>query len=357
MKPHLAPYVHQFAVSLENRGIETSVLTTRTSKDNIFEQVDKLNIYRMNANFPFFSMLVILKKIKPDIIHIHAPNQFSCNALMVSKLLRIPVVVTVHRAEIDKTSPIYHIIRRVILSRLQNVVAVSNYSKDLAIKAGIKPRSISVIYNSCDESQLANHLPMIAKFSQFSIPDKKLILFVGNIIKLKGIDILIDALSCLVTKIDYHALIIGSGESLEEARQKVSNLNLNKNVSFLGQLPHSDLGAFYRVADIFVLPSFTEGNSVALLEAMFMGVPIVASRVGGNPEAVIDGLNGYLFDVGDSKDLSTKMEKILADEFLRDNFARSCHNLYNTKFSKKKQLEQYLLLYHKVLALAESGID
>lgn len=320
-----------------------------TSMDNTFEQMDNLKIYRVNSLIPLLPMLQVLRKIKPNLIHIHAPNQFSCNALLASKLLKIPIVTTVHRAEIDKTNFLFRVTRRIVLSRLHTVVAVSKYSRELAIKAGVKPNVISIIYNSCDEDQFDQHSPAQSKFSDIFESDKKVILFVGNVIKLKGIDILIEALSYLRTKMDYLALIIGSGEDMDEAKLKVTNLNLDQNVRFIDWLPSSNLASFYRIAKVFILPSFTEGNSVALLEAMYMGIPIIASRVGGNPESVIDDFNGYLFNVGDSSDLCIKMEKILTDNTLRDHFSKNCRNLYNTRFSKKIQVDQYLLLYEKAV--------
>lgn len=349
LKPHLAPYVHQFAVALQNQGIDTSILTTSTSMNNTFEQIDNLKIFRVNSIFPLPFMLQILNKIQPNIIHIHAPNQFSSNALIISKLLKIPVITTVHRAEIDKTNFFFQMIRRVILSSLRNVVAVSKYSKELAIRAGVQPNAISIIYNSCDEDQFVQKTEPMPKFSDLFTRDEKVILFVGNVIKIKGIDVLIESLSYLRSKINYHTVIIGSGEALNEAKQKVINLGLDQKVSFLGWLPPSELASFYRIADVFVLPSFTEGNSVALLEAMYNGIPIIASKVGGNPESVIDDFNGYLFNVGDSVDLLTKLEKILTDDSLRDHLASNCRNLYNNKFSRKMQIDQYLFLYSKVV--------
>jgi glycosyltransferase involved in cell wall biosynthesis len=349
MFPSIAPFVYKFAIDLIDFGMDVSVITTLGPGDIPFIESNKLKIYRVKQKFSFISIFKIINDIKPNILHVQAPNYFSSISIIVGRIKKIPVIATVHRGEVDSTNRFFSVIRSIVLSKFCHIVAVSDYSKSLAIRAGSRKHAISVVYNSSDEN-IFKSVEKITARKICNLPfDKKIILFVGNLIKLKGIYILIESLKYLVKKIDFHAVIIGTGEEEENLKQLVNTSNLSDKVSFIGWIPQNKLTYFYNAADVFVLPSFKEGNSVAILESMACGTPIIASTAGGNPESIQDGLNGFLISIGDSQELCHKMEIILKDDYVYNTFSKKCIEIYYTKFSKNKQINEYLKIYRKML--------
>lgn len=349
--PFLAPFVYEFAKKLVSHGLDVSVITTLGEGDLKFANSNDLKIFRINERFPFLDILRVINHLNPDLIHIQAPNQFSTAALILGQLKKIPVIGTVHRAEVDCTNLLLSLARRIILSKYRHVIAVSEYTKKLAIKSGVRPSNIHVIYNSCNESLFKPQSRSEARKVSGMPDDKKIILFVGNLISIKGIFVLIDTLNILKNKVDFHAVVIGTGKEEESIKRYAANLNIIEKISFFGWITQSELLPYYNAADVFVLPSYTEGNSVAILEAMHLGLPIIASNTGGNPEIIINDVNGYLVPVGNTLEFSRRIEQILTNEDLHHLLSQNCREMYTKKFSSDKQINEYLHYYNFVLGI------
>src|SRR5262249_30250219 len=138
-----------------------------------------------------------------------------------------------------------------------------------------------------------------------------LIVTVGNIRRVKGTDVLIQSAVRVVRDFpEAMFLVVGrqsEAEYFEELNAQIENLGIRDNIRFVGE--SSGVFPLLKACDVFVLPSRSEGFSNALIEAMACGLPCVATRVGGNPEAIEDGKNGYLVDSGDAE---ATAERILA---------------------------------------------
>ncbi len=355
-RPNFAPFVYNFAESLAKYGLDISVLTPSEEGEESVTCEGLMTIYRVNSRSPIFSILRLVLKTKPDIIHVQAPNFFSCHAIPVAKLTRIPIIATVHRAEVAPVSNQISIIRKHALARFNRIVAVSNHTKSLAINAGVEASKISVIYNSCDESVFfyGKDKGLQRKKHNFGSGDN-IILFVGNLIKRKGLSSLIESLNTLRNKMsDFIVIIVGQGEDLQELKSMVNKYGLNSHVKFYGRVPKTTLSELYTAADVFVLPSTSEGHSVALLEAMASGLPIVASDIQGNRESVEDGVNGFLFRTGSSENLAEKLEIILSDSKLKKMISDKSYEAYIQKFSTKIQIDNYLKIYNSLMKEAEN---
>jgi glycosyltransferase involved in cell wall biosynthesis len=357
--PGRAPFVFQFARNLAKLGgVNVSVITPLEEGEDWQEQPvskqDSVTIYRVRERiFPLLSILRFVNQIKPDIIHVHAPNFFSSNAILVAQLAKIPIIATVHRVEVDAIdNPLLSHFRKYVLRRFQKIIAVSNFTKSLALKAGAEENKISVIYNSCDEELfLRRNDDKFSLRKKYNLPaDKKIILFVGNLVKHKGVYILIESLKQLQLHFpNFVAMIIGQGEEYEKLYSIAKQYNLTDNVRFLGWLPQRELYDFYNTADVFVNPSTIEAHSVALLEAMACGLPIVASNTGGNKESVKDGINGLLFQSGSENDLTEKLAKLLTNSELQQRLSVDSPKIYAEKFSTRTQIEDHLMLYSRLI--------
>ena len=347
--PHLAPFVYSFARNLVDYGIDVSVISIRSSNEPKVQNDHGLSIFRVNRKLPLISIYNLISKIKPDIIHVQAPNYFGSMALIPAKLKNIPVIATAYRAEIDSINFVLGFLRKLTLKQYDHIVTCSEFSKSLAIKAGAKKEHMTVIYNSCNEIlYLSPSTPSTRK--KLGLPqDKKIILFIGNLIQIKGIFTLMNALIDLRDKSDFYTIIVGQGKEEKVLKELIVKENLGDKVSLMGWHPQQELPDFYHSADVFVLPSLIEGHSVAILEAMASGLPVIATAVGGNLESIENGVNGFLVPVGDHTSLSNKILELLNSETLLDSFSKNCREIYSKRFSKKTQIEKFLKLYQAIL--------
>ena len=351
-RPHFAPFVYNFAENLGRFGHRVSLISPAYDGEESVERKDQMTIYRVNRKFPAYSILTLMNKIKPQIIHVHAPNFFSCNAIFAARLKNIPIIATVHRAEVDSVSKTTYFFRKYALARFAKIIAVSNHTKSLAVKAGVDESKISVIYNSCDEQFFffRKDKESLRRKHRFQSNDN-LILFVGNLIKRKGVPLLIESLKLLRQTVpNFLAMIVGQGEELQILKALVDDYRLNDHVKFYGRITKEDLSELSAVADVFVLPSTSEGHSVAILEAMASGLPIIASDIEGNRESVEDGINGLLFENGNVENLAVKLTTILTDSNLRQRLSKNSSDIYLNKFSTKTQIDNYLKIYNSIIS-------
>lgn len=141
----------------------------------------------------------------------------------------------------------------------------------------------------------------------------------------------VKALSYLITAMehlnDIKLAIIGDGPERENLKALSLNLGLNNRVFFFGQVDHSMIWNYLQRAEVFVLPSLSEGTPRAILEAMACGLPIVATNVGGIPEVITDGVNGFLVTPRDEKALAKAIQKVLTDENFRNRASTKNRNL------------------------------
>ena len=142
---------------------------------------------------------------------------------------------------------------------------------------------------------------------------------------------------------------MGQGKELENLKSLVDNYGLSDHVRFCGRITKKELSEMTAIADVFVLPSMSEGHSVALLEAMASGLPAVASDIDGNRESVEDGVTGFLFRNGDAQNLAEKLTIVLTDNRLRQTLSVNSYQIYIKKFSTKTQMDSYLKIYNSLI--------
>lgn len=179
-------------------------------------------------------------------------------------------------------------------------------------------------------------------------PEQVVFLFVGRVDGEKRLDVLLRALHHL-DRNDIQLVVAGKGVAQRELETLAAELNLGQRVHFTGFVPDADLPALLNSADIFAMPSEAELLSIATLEAMACGRPVLAARAGALPELVTPGVNGYLFQAGDVADAARCMA-LLADQpdRWRNMSAASlrkvqAHSLDNT-------LQRYEMIYEAILA-------
>jgi glycosyltransferase involved in cell wall biosynthesis len=226
------------------------------------------------------------------------------------------------------------------------VFAVSEQVRQHCIEVDrIDPARVSTIYNGLELTEWTNALKPAKACGEL------LITTVGNIRRVKGHDIFIRAAAKVVSLFPRVTFSI-AGDVLEQdyfaqLQTLIRDLNLSKHFHFAGGV--KDLRAYLSTADIFVLPSRSEGFSNALVEAMAASLPIVATAVGGNAEAVEDGVNGFIVPSGDATELANAIVRLISDPAAARSMGIAGREIAARRFTTEAMMNQITKIYHDLL--------
>ena len=153
---------------------------------------------------------------------------------------------------------------------------------------------------------------------------EKIITFVGTLRPVKGLKYLIQAMN-IISKQDtgIKLMLVGDGEERLALQELVKELDLEDRVTFVGKVLNEEIPGYMIASDVFVLPSLSESFGIVNLEAMACGLPIVASKVGGLPEIVKNGVNGFLVEPKNPEQISDKVLLLLGDDVLRERISKN----------------------------------
>jgi glycosyltransferase involved in cell wall biosynthesis len=203
-------------------------------------------------------------------------------------------------------------VQTTIVKSAQFVVLPSEYLKSIVRTWGVPSERIRVMYSSLHPLQVNGSKDELREEFGHSGP---VITSVGRLVPWKGFVGLIEAVAMLKEDIPGLTLrIIGDGPQHDELKSKAEAFGVGDQVHLIGRLDKSALGKEIKASDLFVLNTEYEGLSHQLLEVMDLAVPIVTTRVGGNPELVTDGMSGVLVEVGDTVGLSKAVKHVLQNE-------------------------------------------
>ena len=182
------------------------------------------------------------------------------------------------------------------------------------------------------------------------------LLYVGRLAAAKGLPVLLQSLAVLrLTSPDVQLTVVGDGEDRAELELQVKKLGLSTHVSFVGYQSSERVRQHLQAADIFVMSSFAEGVPVVLMEAMMVGLPVVATQVAGVSELVEEGINGFLVPPSDVQRLTERIQKLLADGDLRRRLGEQGRLKVSQEFNvhqEAKKLYQLMVLPTSVAALS-----
>lgn len=254
---------------------------------------------------------------RPRLLQAYLPLTNLMGAL-AGRLAFVPLIITCRRGlgTHQEQHPYWFALDRVA-NALSHVVTCNSCAvgKDTIARDGIRPKKLALIRNGHDFSRFDPYFPRAAIRNELGLrPDALVIVTVGNLIPYKGHADLLDAMAILCRTVwrPLRLCIAGRDDGIgKDLRRKAMDLGLADKVVLLGG--RSDVPRILAAADIFVLPSHEEGSSNALLEAMAMGLPIVATDVGGNAEALERGQFGLLTPARDPPKLATALQTVLSD--------------------------------------------
>ncbi|HEQ98434.1 MAG TPA: glycosyltransferase [candidate division Zixibacteria bacterium] len=332
---HRSRWLHE---QLDKNGIPVEIIPSRKSWD-----------IRFIRNF-----MKHCRKIQADLIHSHL---FGANlyAGLAGRMLRLPVIATVHNEYIMPGSNVRHLRLKnfIIRNFAKKIVLVADYMKEDYIEKGHYSHArLKTIYNGIDlKDRLSAEEKASARQELGFSKDDVLIGNVANFRAPKGHNYLIQAAARVVERIPHARFLLvgeGTGELRKDAEKQIESLGLMDNVLLLGF--RTDVEDLLKVFDIFVLSSISEGLPLSIVEAMGAGLPIVATDVGGLPELVEKGRNGYLVPPRDPEKLAALLLELLGDDELRVSMGRASREIAENKFSIDRMIGQYQDLYQELLS-------
>ncbi|MHB8843012.1 MAG: glycosyltransferase family 4 protein, partial [Candidatus Aquicultor sp.] len=298
------------------------------------------------------SVADVLRRVRPDIIHVHG-NKAAVVGWMASYMHKVEhMVTTVHNfpSNLNPSSTYYPMARqanKMILNRADRLIAVSSeIRRCLEDEVGIAPRKIDVIPNGIDMNDWEvyrigdkgavdsdNKRTGADGKKKLGLPKDAVVLgAVGRLVPFKGHGVLLQSMARVVANHpNAYLVIVGDGPLRGELENQANELGLSDHVKFLGFV--DEPGRYMAALDIFVLPSIKEPFGIVILEAMALGLPVVATSGGGVPDIVTDGVSGLLATPEDAGSLADAIEKMLADKDLREKLALNGSQLVNKNFT------------------------
>ncbi|MCL5795141.1 MAG: glycosyltransferase family 4 protein [Patescibacteria group bacterium] len=220
---------------------------------------------------------------------------------------------------------------KAIYRRADYIQPISNFLKDRAVKYGFTGR-VKLVPNGVDAINFNSNFTLEERNklrSEIGLKSEdKVLISASRLVKKNGLDILIKSIKDLNVKV----IILGTGKQESKLKALAQELGLREKVLFLGHVSHKDLPRYLKIADVFIRPSRSEGLGTAFLEAMSVGLPIIATRVGGIPDFLIERETGLFCELNNPRDLREKIDLILADHKLREKIINQGLNLVHTNY-------------------------
>ncbi len=307
----------------------------------------------------------VIEEFGIDVIHAHYAVPHATAAILARDMVRAarrPVVVTtLHGTDVTLVglNRAYLRTTQYSIERSDAVVAVSRYLADYTVREMGVRADIRVIPNAVDPQRFRPAPPAAPDGSglrqRFAHPDEKLLVHISNFRPVKRTEDVIRVFERVAARLGARLLMVGDGPDRPAAVALASELGLTGRVSFLGSFPRIE--DVLSVSDLFLLPSVKESFGLSALEAMASGVPVVASRIGGLPEVVDDGVTGLLCEVGDVEAMAQAAVSILSDPATQASFGRAARARAMREFSEERVLGMVAEVYEGALGVpaAASG--
>jgi len=340
-------------------------MITRNFGYKNFERLGNINVYRVNCLklfFPFvafFKAYRLNKKNKYDAIWSIMANRAGFAALFFKLFYpKIPFLLTLQEGDdLDYPKkrmgifwPFLKPLFRMIFKKADKIQAISNYLKKWAEDMGAKS-NIEIVPNGVDLEKFQISDSEVSSYFRsqigFKSPDDKLLVTASRLVKKNAVKDIIEALKFLPENIKL--LILGDGPERDNLKSKIKNLKLDNRVVFLGHIDHKDLPYYLKISDVFVRPSLTEGLGTAFLEAMAVGIPIIATPVGGIPDFLRDRETGLFCNVNDPQSIAEKVKILLEDEKLRNKIINQAKDMVSLEYNWNNIAKKMKSIFEEIL--------
>ena len=350
----------ELALRGHNVHFISSSLPTRLTELNDrvhFHEVEMMS-YPLFEHQPYSLALAtkmgtVARSEKLDMLHVHYAIPHSISAILARESIKdrfyLPVVTTLHGTDITLVGAdrSYLPITRYGLQQSDGVTAVSKFLKQATIET-FDFDEIEVIPNFITPNQ-CEHISDSPLRQELAPNGEKLLVHVSNFRPVKRPTDCVEILAKVIEKgAKARLVMVGDGPELSAVRHRARQLNIFEQTSFVGK--QAKINDYLAIANVFLLPSEQESFGLAALEAQACKVPVVASRVGGIPEVVVDGETGFMSDIGNIEKMSEDVIKLLNDNEMRHAFGEKGRELAFLRYSSEIVIPQYIEFYEKTIA-------
>ncbi|PHQ16535.1 glycosyl transferase [Marinobacter profundi] len=313
--------------------------------------------WRMKSGFNLMGAREIYQWAQAEGFQLMHSHGYKFNVLMglwPEAIRKIPLVTTLHgyvRAPRFTKAWLYELVDRLVLGQMRKVVMVSGAMKTQVPTAIANSSRTCVIPNGLDPASIRRRSsePLRETLTSFFERHKPVILGVGRLSREKGFDRLVDAFAEIREVFPGSGLlIVGEGQQREALENRIADLDLREAVLMPGYL--ENVPAIMQRCDVLCIPSFTEGLPITLLEAMTVGLPIVASDVGEIRAVLGDGLGGRVLRIDATQSLTKELTEVLADTINVSEQVTWSTQRISQNYSSRAMAEKYLQIYQQVLA-------
>jgi len=290
-----------------------------------------------------------------DLCHAHYALPYGLTAYLAKQICGIPFIVTLHGTDIHKLAsmPALKPVMRLCLESADAVTSVCEYLRARAVKKLDLHNPIVIIPNFVDTGRFRERPPPAALREEFNVPrGHPVVTHVSNYASIKN-TLIIPEIARLVLQRHPRTIFLMVGEplgetgfDLEKLKKKVSDGGLDAQFRFVGR--RKDIPRILNLSEISLLTSFNEGSPLVALESLASGVPVVSSRVGGIPEFLKHGENGFLVEKQSTARYANYISTLIGLPNLRHKLARNGVALIHEKYSEDLVISRYLSLFESV---------
>ena len=332
------------------KNIKVDLITFKKNKYlNIKHKNLKILVNKKYQHFNFYNFIKVLFCTKKLISILKINNTANCAVLSMQN--SVPAIIFSkfygYNITVKNAAPIKAFLYGNYLKHFINFflkIIFYNFANKIIVNSENNKKTLSVfIFNKQKIYKIFN--PIKLNVNKKNLKRKNIILYVGRIVKEKGLDLLIDAFKLANLK-NYKLFLVGDGSYSFKLKQKIKNLNLEKDVIFKGWV--RDPNEFYLISKVLVLPTYFEGFGNVLIEAMNCGLPCIATKNSGGPDEILNnGKYGYLFKKNDINDLKKKITLTLKNKSDVKKKIRIAKKNLN-RFNSNSCFEDYLTTISKL---------
>jgi sugar transferase (PEP-CTERM/EpsH1 system associated) len=306
----------------------------------------------------YWKLWKLMRQLKPSIVHTRNLSALEAQIPAFFLMKRVRTVHGVHGRDVfdlEGKNRKYNLLRKAIRPLVGRYTTVSLDLKNWLVNTiSVNQNVVEQIYNGVDQTLFKPGTATLPEktIADFLPQDSVVIGTVGRLAAVKDQATLIRAFSRALEllpreKQRMHLVITGNGPLKTQLETLINELGIGEFVWMAGD--RNDIPDILRLLDIFVLPSIGEGISNTILEAMATGLPIIATNVGGNPELVEDGINGYLVPCNEPEKLAEYIVKLAISSSMRSSMGKASLNKISEKFNWDNTVEKYLTVYNELM--------
>ena len=354
----------ELGIALANKGCEVHFIT--------YNQPVRLDLLTKNVyyhevfveEYPLFhyqpyelalstKLVEIAERYNLDLLHVHYAIPHAYAAYMAQKMLLekgrfLPFVTTLHGTDITLVGshPSYKTAVEFSINNSNAVTAVSDSLREDTLRLFNIHKEINVIYNFIDVNKYPNIEADECDRSVLANENERIITHISNFRPVKRVEDVVKIFEKIQKEIPSKLLLVGDGPEREKIDKLCKDLKIKDKVLFLGN--SNEVNKILCYSDLFLLPSQTESFGLAALEAMAARTPVISSNSGGLPEVNLQGITGFLSDVGNVTEMAENAIKILKSDKELSNFKNRAKE-HSEKFTLEQILPQYIAVYENVL--------